>query len=427
MKKLLLASAATLAVTAFAAGAMAADEANNGLKLGLGGYYSVQGAYGWQKDSAGEPGQNVQKSDIFQYGEINLTAEKTFDNGLTVGYKGVFMLPVSTAAGTAGVGGTPTTQIRQDYGYFSGNWGRFELGQNYSPLYYMSMGAPAVNDEFDSIDPDFNLVNVTTATAASTGATTNVVGAGNYATVGFTPFYKSGSSSGLLSDKVVYYTPRFNGFQLGASYTPSANRTGDGTKSATGGFVANNFTGAQNERLEVAGGYDTSWSGVGVKISGGYGHAESENNVAANAPTVPNSQFKDEQSWIAGAQLSYLGWTVGGGYLWDNNGQSFHSGALNADGESKIWNAGVGYDFGPYHAGVTYYQNSTDVIHTTTSTFTSTDKLKRWVVGGGYKVAPGVDLETTLQFHKYETANSAANLSGNNNATVFTLGTTVNF
>jgi len=422
MKKLLLASVATLAVAAFAAGqAMAADETNNGLKLGLGGYYSVQGAYGWQSDKTGQVAQNVQSEGIFQYGEINFTAEKTFDNGLTVGYKGVLEIPVqSTASGSNAV---TSTQIRQDYGYFSGNWGRFEMGQNYSPLYYMSMGAPAVNDEFDSIDPDFGLVNISAAAVGTQSAVANTVGTGNYATIGFTPFYHN--TSGLLSDKVVYYTPRFNGFQLGGSYTPSGHRTGDGTKSAIGGFVPNGTFNAQDQRLEVAAGYDASWYGVGVKVSGGYGHAELANNVVSG--TTVDHQLKDEQSWIAGAQLSYLGWTVGGGYLWDNNGQSFHSGALNADGESNVWNAGVGYELGPYHAGVTYYDNETDVIHTATSVFKSNDKLKRWVVGGGYKVAPGVDLETTLQFQDYNTARSDLNAVGNNNATVLTLGTTINF
>jgi len=432
MKKLLLASVATLAVAAFAAGqAMAADETNNGLKLGLGGYYSVQGAYGWQSDTAGKPGQNVEKGDILQYGEINFVAEKTFDNGLTVGYKGVFELPVSTSDSSGhAVGGVPAVAVRQDYGYFSGNWGRFELGQNYSPLYYMSMGAPAVNDEFDSIDPDFNLVNITAASATGTG-TSNVLGTGNYSTIGFTPFYHTGSSAGLLADKVVYYTPRFNGFQVGASYTPSSNRTGDGTKSATGGFAPNNIYGAnaQDQRLEIAAGYDASLYGVGVKVSGGYGHAQLENNLAGagglSGPVV--AQLKDEQSWIAGAQLSYMGWTFGGGYLWDNNGQSFHSGSLNADGESNVWNAGLGYEVGPYHAGVTYYDSETDVIHTATSTFKSNDELKRWVIGGGYKVAPGVDLETTLQFQDYATARSDLNAAGNNDATVLTVGTTINF
>lgn len=432
MKKLLLASVAILAIAAFAAGqAQAADAQDSGLKLTVGGYLSVQGAYVSQSDSVGQPGHNLAKTDIFQYGELHFTAEKTFDNGLTVGYEGVLDDGTDSTAG-----GNVLASFRQDFAYFSGNWGRLEAGQNYSPLYYMSMGAPAVNDEFDSIDPDFSLVSITSANTSLTGGSTGVasslaashVGTGNYATVGFTPFYRGGQDS-LLADKVVYYTPRFNGFQLGADYAPSPNRTGDGTKSALGGMVNDNLpattaAGAQDERYDIAAGYDGTFSGVGVKASGGYGHSTLENSGTSFAGG------KDEQGYIGGAQLSYMNWTLGGGYVWDNNGQKFTSGTLSANGDTKIWNAGLGYAVGPYHAGVTYQQSSTDVLRDISTVVASDDQLKRWVVGGGYKVAPGVDLETTLQFDKYQTANPSganANPLGNNNATVFTVGSTVNF
>jgi predicted porin len=477
MKKLLLASVATVAVAAFAAGAQAAD-ASSGLKLGLGGYFSVQGGYAAQSDgvtgATAQPGHNVQKADVFEYGELHFSAEKSFDNGLTAGYRAVLEVPVSgrtpspstssgaqTANATTGTT-SPTVAVRQDYGYFSGNWGRFEAGQNYSPVYYMAVSAPSVNDEFDSIDPDFNLVNITPSYASNTAGLIGTgvaaaqaqaintknnysgqfTSAGNYATVGMTPFYKTG---GMLGDKVVYYTPRFNGFQLGADYQPDQDRTGDGTKSATSGFIANQTSYQQTDRAEIGVAYDGKFSGVGVKVGGGYAHADAGTQVA-----LTNSQLKDEQAWTGGAQLSYMNWTLGGGYLWDNNGQSFSAttstktaaagnvgnafSTITADGETNTWNAGLGYAVGPYHAGVSYYDSQIDVLRntgtsatTTYSAYKSTDKLDRWVVGGGYGVAPGVDLNTTLQFDKYQTADSALNPTGNNNATVFTVGTTVNF
>ena len=71
MKKLLLASVATLAVAAFAAGSAHADSTttSSGLKLGLGGYFSVQGAYASQSDGTrggvAQPGNGVQKNRRF--------------------------------------------------------------------------------------------------------------------------------------------------------------------------------------------------------------------------------------------------------------------------------------------------------------------------------------------------------------------------
>lgn len=477
MKKLLLASVATLAIAAFAAGqAQAADAKNEGLKLGVGGYMSVQGAVANQDDGAGQPGLNKKNGDLFQYGEINLTAEKAFDNGLSAGYKGVLMIPTNNT-GTSG-GTNPTVTIRQSYGYFTGNWGRLEAGQNYSPTYYMAVNAPNANESFDSLDPDFNLVNITSSTAGNTASSSTVTGQvgnggavtlgtngdtvfttgqiagnGNYATTGATPFYKSG---GLLGDKVVYYTPRFNGFQLGGAFQPSASRTGDNTKSATSGFVASNTTKQQDDRYDIAASYTGKYQGVGVKVGGGYAHATKAAADLANA----GATGRDQESYTGGAQLSYMNWTLGGGYLWDNNGQSFRSvtnsdsngttaggslvtQVLTADGETKTWNAGLGYGVGPYRAGVSYFDTEVDVLRATGvsgtaaqatssgvgafSAYKSTDKLKRWVIGGGYAVAPGVDLNTSLQFHKYETDRASSNASGNNDATVFTVGTTMNF
>ena len=245
----------------------------------------------------------------------------------------------------------------------------------------MAVTAPSVNDEFDSIDPDFNLVNITNSFANATatpagglgligtgvapvGTTVGFAGltsrtfvagqltsAGNYATVGMTPFYKTG---GMLGDKIVYYTPRFNGFQLGVDYQPDQDRTGDGTKSATSGFVANNTSYQQTDRGEVALAYDGKFSGFGLKAGGGYAHADAGTQIANSS-----GQLKNEQAWVGGAQVSYMNWTLGGGYLWDNNGQSFSatsqtrsyaamtgvagaitSSTTTADGETKTWNAG---------------------------------------------------------------------------------------
>jgi hypothetical protein len=430
MKKLLLASVATLAVAAFAAGAQAADSKAEGLKLGLGGYHSVHGAWIDQDSGTGAPGANRRDSDVFSYGEINFGAEKTFDNGLTVGYKAV--APVGAAAAT--------DNFNENFAYFSGYWGRVVAGQDYSPVYYMAVRAPAVDAGIDGADPDFNFVNITAATVTSSAVSTvtvsgGYVGAGNYAHSTVTPFAKQG---GLYSDKIAYYTPRFNGFQLGASYTPEQARKA----STTAGFSLENDAGQQSERVEVAANYEGAFEGVGVKVSGGYSTGELE-----ALPAADTTLAKDTKAWEAGLSLNYMGFTLGGEYLNDNNGQSFsgtnasttiaaalRSVVSSADGETETWAAGLGYDFGPYNVGVSYLNSQVDVVRLTSGAAGNnasaiynkdTDELERIVLGGNYKVAPGVNLGTTLQFHEY--SNTYGGVSGNNDATVFTVGTTVNF
>lgn len=408
MKKLLLASVASLALVAFAAGQAVAAEANDGLKLGLGGYHSVHGAFTEQDDAAGQPGFNTNDFDIFSYGEINFWAEKTFDNGLTVGYKAVApMIPAGT--------GAANENFNENFVYFSGYWGRIVAGQDYSPLYYMTMGAPVVDPGIDGIDPDFDFTNttVTAFTAANVTAAGFVAPAGNFNTVGFRTFERTG---GDFSDKIAYYTPRFNGFQAGVSYAPEFNRTNGGAAKTAFAQAADNTAFEQSERLEVAANYEGSfWNGVGLKVGGGYGHA--------NLEAQDNVENEDQNAWNLGAHFSYLGWTFGGGYIWDDNGQEYTAGALHADGETEAWNAGVTYDWGPWRAGVSYLNKQTEVIRTVVGD----DEFDRWVIAGAYKVAPGVDLGATLQFHDYDTATPAGNPLGNNEATVVTVGTTVNF
>lgn len=430
MQKLLLSTTALVAFTALAVTAHAAEGKQEGVKLGLGGYYSAHGAYVNQDDSknaagaAVDPGAFHRDHDLLTYGEIHFTGEKTFDNGLTTGAKVVLQAQNATSG----------EQIQENFVYMSGNWGRVELGQNYSPVYNLAVIAPAVDEGIDGRDPDFNFVNMlgsTTTNIGGSGVTQNnsTVTGGNYATVGFTPFYKTG---GLLADKVVYYTPRFNGFQAGVSYAPDAKRSGT-AKSPLGGMATDNDVGDQSQRLEIGANYETKYSGVGILVGGGYAKANLENTTTGDTGPTTNNQQKDQQSWTGGAQVSYMGFTVGGGYLFDNNGQSFRDvvGGVRryADGETDAWNAGVNYTTGPWKAGVSYFDSKTDVLRgAATAAVASTEELERWVIGGSYAVAPGVSLGSTLQFHDYsaDVANTTAN-QPNNRATVVTLGTTVTF
>ena len=207
MQKFLLSTTALVAFTVIAAtGASAAETKQDGVKLGLGGYYSAQGAYVNQDDGANDPGNGRRDHDILSYGEVQFQGEKTFDNGLTTGAKVVLKAQNSSTTNSS-AGQALTTagnDIQENFLYMSGNWGRVEAGQNFSPIYMLSVMGPSVDEGIDGRDPDFNFV----ATGVS-GATGNT--GGNAAPIGFTPFYQTGN---LLGDKVVYYTHALTAFRL---------------------------------------------------------------------------------------------------------------------------------------------------------------------------------------------------------------------
>ncbi len=411
MTKILLATVATITLAMLATPA-AADTVtkDSGIKLGLGGYFSAQGYYISQDDSVTDPGFATDNVNLLTYGEINIDGEKTFDNGLTAGARVVFY---SQPNGNGG----PTTNpdggenIRESYVYLSGNWGRVEVGQNYSPVYYLQVTGPVANDDIDGKNPRFRFVSMPNPVVGAGGVT-----GGNYAEEGYTPFYKTGD---LLADKIAYYTPRLNGFQAGLSYTPSGDRTTiTGSKSALSGTgTAQNGLNNEGDRIEIGANYDGRFRNVAYQVGGGYG--------TSNLETAGLIRNEDESAYVIGASATIKGWTVGGGYYWDDNGRSFAA----ADGETRTWLLGAAYQKGPWRGAVTYLNSKVETLRTNPAT-TGDDELDRWIVGSNYAVAPGVSLDATVQFYNYDSAAPNIGVGGdtaNNDATVATLGTTVNF
>ena len=414
MKKILLSLAAVTFI--FASQSQAAEPDKKGLKLGIGGYFTAFAVGAHQDEPAGIDTHGV---DIQRKAELHFAGETTFDSGLTTGAEIVLK-------------GEPSDeQIQQSYLYMAGNWGRVELGANYSAAYLLTNAMPGVDAEnFDGPDPDFIL--------AESGL--------NRASAGYVPFYQSGD---LLAEKITYFTPRFNGFQAGLSYTPDASRQGvinanvipsitgnDGTGGnsskgpGTAGLAANNNPGDQRQRVEVGANFEKYISGFNIAASVSYGTASLEGNVPSAFV-----DSKDEDAFNAGLNLTFEKVTVGGGYFWDNNGFSNRTagGAETADGETNNWYAGIRYDMGPWDVGANYLRSRIDTANTVGGVFTADsvkDTLNRYIVGGNYEVGPGVKFTGTVQFHEYDRtggATAVVNDAGRNDATLVTVGTTVNF
>jgi hypothetical protein len=394
MKKILLGTTALLIAGAFAASsAQAAKEADkSGVKLGLGGYFTAHGVYVGQDDGAGEPGVNTRNFEILRKGEVHFTGENTFDNGLTVGAH------IELKAEPY------DDQIAQSFIYFSGNWGKVQVGSVYSPAYNFTVGAPAIDPEnWDGAHPDFTPVNVGT----------------NAATPYYVPFQVApaqgvagGADNGnLLAEKVAYYTPRWNGFQGGISYAPDAGRQGIGFAgdvalgSPNAGMQPDNTAAQQSERWEAGVNYKGYFQNIGILAGVTYGAGDNE--------AVVVGATEDREDWNAGVQLSYMGFTFGGGYYATDNG------VVN-NGDTDTWTAGLTYTTGPWLVGLNYLATETETAATTE------DSLDRWVLGGTYQIAPGVKAVSTLQFHQYD-EDTAPVIGGNNDATVFTVGTTFDF
>ncbi|WP_296712692.1 porin [Tistrella sp.] len=296
MKKILLGSTAIVAAAAaFAAPASAAEN----IKLGLGGYY--QSAFVLIDEDVAD----TRTDSIKQEGEIYFLGETTLDNGVTVGVN--VQLEAYTTASASG----PGDQIDEHFVYFEGGFGRVQLGAADSAAYLMHYSAPTAIAGHGVDSPNF-------FHASQPG--TNVL-ASNYTFLNTTGD----------ANKLTYFTPRFSGFQLGLSYTPSL-AGGTGGSSNSYGNLPNNNGGVdpadpsrQEKIVEIGANYVNSFGGVDVAIAVGYLTGQQEADRAGS---------DDQEAFTVGAQLGYAGFTFGGGYQKNNMG-------LQLDEDMEQWNVGL--------------------------------------------------------------------------------------
>ena len=177
MRKILLATASASVLCTFAMQAQAQ------MTVSLGGYAAFFA--GLFND---ELGANRNKRDFELETEIVVKADGKADNGLLYGVK----IELQNSTPNVGTGvGTDEASI-----YVGGQWGRFELGDFDGAADTLKIYAPVVGVE--QIDGDYT----------------------DFA--GVQPNFGMHIPNSGDSTKIMYLTPRFAGFQGGASYTPEA-------------------------------------------------------------------------------------------------------------------------------------------------------------------------------------------------------------
>jgi len=372
MKKLLL-GATAIAGFAFTAAPAHAD----GLSVDLGGFYRGYAVYAdLDQDAAAA---SVRDFDLRHDSEIYFTGETTLDSGLTVGFHS------ETDLGDA----SGTDRQNELYAYFSGSWGRVNFGKEDGAQYLLQVAAPSTDSNVD-------------------GLRTYVQGYADPA-AGVDDWDLSGTQSSRLdydmnmaqsAQKITYLTPKFNGFQAGFTYAPELT---DGEKglNAIGAMATDEDANDFDEVLEVGARWDGEFEGVAVSFGAGYGRASNEDDSAV--------ADDDRKQWNTAFNLGYEAFSFGAAYATDNHGQS-------QDRDQDTWVVGLGWDNGPYHAAVSYYDTE---FETGVNTETKVDRV---AVGGTYAFGPGMSFRGTVAFGDVE------NDTGNDNDfTQVTLGTDINF
>lgn len=299
---------------------------------------------------------------------LNITAVAKADNGLEYGGR----IRIRSMNGT---GGSNTTNVDRAYIHVGGGFGTVRMGTTNS---YSDEGGSVYWPIAFQTGP--LLLNNQGVLSASTGNGTAI-------TTTLTPYSNTDNGN---ATKIVYFSPRFTGFQLGASYTPRTTSSGFDVSRADN-------DGALEDVWELGLNYKGEFSGVGIQASVGY-----MGGTYADAGFAAASQLEDYGAWQGGLSVSYAGFTLGGGYL--NKGESGQRKTYQNQDDFVTWGIGAQYATGPLTVGVSFTRgegvvnpataaNLTGISTTTTAgvtRYTGSVEQDQWAVGALYAVAPGL-------------------------------------
>jgi len=338
MKKVLYGTTALLAAGMFASAAEAATP----LKLTVGGYLNA--FVGYTNLSEKDAGFRVNKFALGTDGEIAFTAETKLDNGIKVG--AVAEVVVGTFSAEQG-------WLDDVYAYAESKYGKVELGATDNVAKKLHNGAPSVS-------------------VLDTAKIVNWLGLEN-------TFVELGSTTidfDSNARKVSYFTPKFYGFQVAASYIPGAEEVGAFEIARDGALAPStvNKDGADfTNAYVVSAAYEGKFSGVTVGADVAYGNYKPEGD-------------KRVEQYSFGADVGFSGFTIGAGYTFvDENTHGYKN--------DRAFELGVAYENGPYAVSANYFVSKDGKVGGVKQ-----GKFQKYEVAGKYKLGAGVDAFATFAY-----------------------------
>ena len=283
MKKILLGTSALIGAATLLAGAAFAEDP----KVTVGGFSTFEAGYTNSQFSGGLSDRSFRNDN-----EIHFNVAGKTDAGR--GYGAELDLNADIDGGNALAGSTNSGVVaHRTYGWLQGDqWGHFEFGSNDGAARTLKVDASNIARATGGIDGDFAyFANVNTANGASNGAFSSASASGAFITAPRLPV-ENGPASGFYSDtwsndtKVTYYTPRFQGFQVGVSYAPSLASRGQNNTRVLAGDASDVFSGGLN--------YENQFDQISVAAA-----VTGETAKVKDAATFGNNI----EAWNAGAKV----------------------------------------------------------------------------------------------------------------------------
>lgn len=362
MRKALLATASGAAL--LAAGPALADGMADKIHIGLSGYMEqwVGGTDITEPANGDSESLFGQRSDS----EINFKGTLQSDTGLTFGVK-VEMEADASGSGSGGIDESVAT--------VSGGFGTFHIGGEDGVQPIMHYGVPDVGIGLNAGD-----------------------------VAGWLGPVKAGWSTSLWSGgndvaRLIYYSPRINGVQLGVSYAP------DMTRGKENDVTESNSVGNNNEDTEtsIAANFAHVFEddNASLKASVGYSVTTTSDTVTAGDMTKSHGDTAD---FNIGGQVSMDGFTVAAAYsevdaeqyetMVDDEGETVFSEDREQDVE--VMSLGVSYADGPLALSASWAEQQRGGGGDDTATAV--------MLSAAYILAPGVTVKSSLFTAEDETA-----------------------
>jgi predicted porin len=363
MNKSLLGSTTLFAASAAMIVPAAAEE---GVKLGLGGYYNTFFWVGDNDEDAGDP-RDLGATGLFADGEVHFKGKTTLDNGITFGVQ------IELEAFQSG------DQIDENYAFIEGSFGRLVVGGYNVAGFTMQYVAPYVGVPLNSgwitsfVPPPVG-TTVTTTLTTTGGATLPFSGTTIAVTTGFrTPALSTYLDLSNDDHGLTYFTPRFSGFQFGASYVPAATSNGEGKNFPVQADRNNEL----HDLLSVGANFVESLGGFDVAVAAGYNRA-SDDTAGTDDPV----------QYSAGLNIGFASVTVGGSVGVEDSDRS-------TDGVA--WDAGATYSIGPWMFGATYFHSEVEG-----GAGGGEDELDSLQGGVSYAVGPGITASANVLWAEWD-------------------------
>ncbi len=295
-----------MATTAIVTAGLAVDPASaaDGIKLGIGGFFSAAYMAVIDDDEEGELGNERNTDGFFQSAEIFFEGSTRLDNGVTVG------------ARVELEGETDEDQIDEAWVFFSGKFGEARIGSIDDALAYSCILPPGSTGNFSAFSPDQWAANTLISNPACVGVD---------------------ESNGGDAQKLLYFSPVFAGFQLALSYTPNG---GDQTHvDGVGPHVGMPFNSDDESRHNFSTYLTYTYQGEGWGLTWGGGGSWEGHVERSPGPNRDKQDF-----YQTGLSLTFGNFAVGRVFEYyndalDRSGEEGHVGdavALDA------WVAGAG-------------------------------------------------------------------------------------